>query len=105
MNTHTHTHKYEMKMQPKPYILQPTRMVFQMVCTSPNIFKSCDLKAEKKVAAYGTNVGEKKCIRSLKGNPTGIRLFGRPSCRWDNINRLGGSSLFWLKTGTSGGPL
>jgi hypothetical protein len=48
----------------------------------PNIFKSCDIKAEKRGAACGTNVGEKKCTRNLKGKPTGIRLFGRPSCRW-----------------------
>jgi hypothetical protein len=57
----------------------------------PYILKSCDIKVEKTGAACGTNVGHKKCIRSLKGKPTGIRLFGRPSCRWDNINRLGGS--------------
>jgi len=42
-------------------------------------------------AACGTNVGEKKCIMILREKPKGIRLFGRPSCRWDNINRLGGS--------------
>jgi hypothetical protein len=68
------------------------------------IFLSHDINAEKNVAACGTNVGEKKCIRSLKRKPKGIRLFGRPSRRWDNINRPGGR-LFWLKTGTSGEPL
>ena len=62
-----------------------------MILHLPNISKSGEIKAEKMGVACGTNVGEKNCIRSLKGKPTGIRLFGRPSCRWGNINRLGGS--------------
>lgn len=56
-------------------------MVSQMFVHTSNIFKRCDIKVEKTGAACGTNVGQKKC-------------------KWD-INRLGGSRFFWLKTGTS----
>ena len=35
--------------------------------------------------------GREEMHNDFEGKPKGIRLFGRPSCRWDNINRLGGS--------------